>query len=43
VRVSEDREFEAALRDALAADRPTVIQLAVDRRWTSATELPSGS
>ena len=32
VRVERDAEFEPALRAALAADRPTVIQLALDQR-----------
>jgi acetolactate synthase-1/2/3 large subunit len=35
VRVDADAEFEGALRTALATDRPTVIQLALDRRWVS--------
>jgi len=35
VRVDGDAEFEGALRTALATDRPTVIQLALDRRWVS--------
>jgi acetolactate synthase-1/2/3 large subunit len=34
-RVSRDAEFEPALRDALAADRPAVIQLEVDPRWVT--------
>ena len=34
-RVDRDEAFEPALRAALAADRPTVIQLALDRRWVS--------
>jgi acetolactate synthase I/II/III large subunit len=34
-RVERDDAFEPALRAALAADRPTVIQLALDRRWVS--------
>ena len=34
-RVDRDDAFEPALRAALAADRPTVIQLALDRRWVS--------
>ena len=34
-RVDTDDTFEPALRQALAADRPTVIQLALDRRWVS--------
>jgi acetolactate synthase-1/2/3 large subunit len=32
-RVTRDREFEPALRDALSADRPAVIQLELDPRW----------
>jgi acetolactate synthase-1/2/3 large subunit len=35
VRVERDAEFEGALRAALAADRTTVIQLALDKRWVS--------
>ena len=35
VRVETDAAFEAALRTALAAAGPTVIQLVVDRRWES--------
>jgi acetolactate synthase-1/2/3 large subunit len=34
-RVEADAEFEPALRAALAADRPTVIHLVLDRRWAS--------
>jgi acetolactate synthase-1/2/3 large subunit len=34
-RVDDDAGFEPALRQALAADRPTVIQLSLDRRWVS--------
>lgn len=34
-RVTRDAEFEPALRDALAADRPAVIQLEMDPRWIS--------
>ena len=34
-RVDSDDAFEGALRQALAADRPTVIQLSLDRRWLS--------
>jgi acetolactate synthase-1/2/3 large subunit len=41
-RVEHDAEFEPALRQALAADRPTVIQLAVDRAWVSVDERPTG-
>jgi hypothetical protein len=33
--VDRDDAFEPALRAALAADRPTVIQLALDQRWVS--------
>ena len=35
VRVERDAEVEPALRQALAEDRSTVIQLALDRRWVS--------
>ncbi len=42
IHVDSDGEFEPALRDALAADRPTVIHLSVDRRWLSLDELPGG-
>jgi acetolactate synthase-1/2/3 large subunit len=35
VRVDADTGFEPALRQALAADRPTVIQLTLDRAWVS--------
>jgi acetolactate synthase-1/2/3 large subunit len=35
VRVDADAAFEPALRQALAADRPTVIQLVLDRSWVS--------
>ncbi len=41
VKVDEDAEFEAALRAALAADRTSVIQLSVDRRWVSVDDLPA--
>jgi acetolactate synthase-1/2/3 large subunit len=40
VRVDKDAEFEGALRAALAADRPTVIQLALDRRWVAVDQPP---
>ena len=33
--VSADSQFEPALRQALAADVPTVIHVALDRRWVS--------
>jgi acetolactate synthase-1/2/3 large subunit len=35
VRVDTDAGFEPALRQALATDRPTVIQVALDRVWVS--------
>jgi acetolactate synthase-1/2/3 large subunit len=35
VRVDADDGFEPALKQALASDRSTVIQLALDRRWLS--------
>ncbi len=35
VRVERDDEFEPALRQALAEERSTVIQLALDRAWVS--------
>jgi len=35
VRVDKDADFEPALRQALAVDRPTVIHLALDRAWVS--------
>ena len=38
VRVEKDAEFEPALRAAIAADRATVIQLSLDRRWVSVDE-----
>ncbi|CAN5575060.1 thiamine pyrophosphate-binding protein [soil metagenome] len=34
-RVTRDAEFEPALRDALAADRPAVLQLELDPAWLS--------
>ena len=40
VRVDTDAAFEPALRTALAAAGPTVIQLAVDRRWVSVDDHP---
>jgi acetolactate synthase-1/2/3 large subunit len=35
VRVESDAAFEGALRTALAASGPTVIQVILDRRWAS--------
>lgn len=40
VRVDTDADVAPALRQALVADRPTVIQLAVDRRWTGVDATP---
>lgn len=40
VRVDADAGVEPALRQALVSDRPTVIQLAVDRRWTGVDATP---
>jgi acetolactate synthase-1/2/3 large subunit len=40
-RVESDAAFEPALRQALAADRPTVLQLVLDRRWVSPDQTPS--
>jgi acetolactate synthase-1/2/3 large subunit len=40
-RVERDEEFEPALRAALAADRTTVIQLALDKAWASIDSAPS--
>jgi len=40
IRVERDADFEPALRAALAADRSTVIQLTLDRRWVSVDLLP---
>jgi acetolactate synthase-1/2/3 large subunit len=41
VRVERDADFEPALRSALVADRPTVIQLTLDRAWVSVDQPPS--
>jgi acetolactate synthase-1/2/3 large subunit len=38
IRVETDAAFEQALRQALANDRPTVIQLALDRGWVHPDE-----
>ncbi len=40
VKVERDDELEQALRQALAADRPTVIHVALDRAWVSVDERP---
>ena len=42
VKVERDAELEAALRQAMVEDRPTVIQLTVDRRWVSVDEVAAG-
>jgi acetolactate synthase-1/2/3 large subunit len=39
-RVETDAEFAPALRQALVADRPTVLHLVVDRRWTGVDARP---
>ena len=39
VHVERDDEFEPALRQALVEERPTVIQVALDRRWVSVDTL----
>ncbi|MGK2851977.1 MAG: thiamine pyrophosphate-dependent enzyme, partial [Candidatus Limnocylindrales bacterium] len=41
VRVEHDAEFEDALRQAMAEDRPTLIHLQLDRRWVSVDEVAS--
>jgi len=41
VKVEKDAEFEPALRAALAADRATVIQLTLDKRWISVDQTPA--
>jgi len=40
-RVETDAQLEPALRQAIAADRPTVLQLVLDRRWVSPDLTPS--
>lgn len=40
-RVENDDALEAALRQAIAADRPTVLQLVLDRRWVSPDLTPA--
>ncbi|TAK01489.1 MAG: hypothetical protein EPO36_05520 [Chloroflexota bacterium] len=40
VRVDSDSGVESALRQALVAEKPTIIQLAVDRRWTGVDATP---
>jgi acetolactate synthase-1/2/3 large subunit len=43
IRVETDAAFEQALRQALANDRPTVIQLALDRGWVHPDEPFAGA
>ncbi|HXI45845.1 MAG TPA: thiamine pyrophosphate-dependent enzyme [Candidatus Acidoferrales bacterium] len=40
IAVGDDAAFEPALRQALAADRPTVLHLTLDRRWESVDSRP---
>ncbi len=40
VQVERDADFEPALRGALAADRATVIHVALDRGWVSIDQTP---
>jgi acetolactate synthase-1/2/3 large subunit len=40
VKVEDDAGVESALRQALVADKPTVIQLVVDRRWEGVDSTP---
>jgi acetolactate synthase-1/2/3 large subunit len=40
-RIESDAALEPALRQALAADRPTVLQLVLDRRWVNPDTVPS--
>ncbi len=40
VHVADDAAFEPALRQALIADRPTLLHLAMDRRWEGVDSRP---
>ena len=40
VRVENDAAFVSALQQALGADRPTVLHLVMDRRWTGVDARP---
>jgi acetolactate synthase-1/2/3 large subunit len=40
VRVDRDPDFEPAVRAAIVADRPTVIQVALDRAWLTIDQPP---
>lgn len=42
VRIESDAELEPALRQALAEDRPTVLQLTLDRAWVSVDTFADG-
>jgi acetolactate synthase-1/2/3 large subunit len=40
VHVADDQAFEPALRQALVTDRPTLLHLALDRRWEGVDSRP---
>jgi len=40
VTVERDEELEPALRQALVAERPTLIQLTLDRAWVAVGDRP---
>lgn len=40
IHVADDAAFEPALRQALVADRPTVLHLSLDRRWEGVDSRP---
>jgi acetolactate synthase-1/2/3 large subunit len=40
IAVENDAAFEPALRRALAAERPTVIHVTLDRHWVSPDQTP---
>jgi acetolactate synthase-1/2/3 large subunit len=40
VRVEDDAAFEPALRQALVADKPSVLHLVMDRRWEGVDSRP---
>src|SRR5690606_35794999 len=42
IRVEGDADLEAALRQALAADRPTVLHVVLDRAWVSVDQPAAG-
>jgi thiamine pyrophosphate-dependent acetolactate synthase large subunit-like protein len=41
IKVEKDAELEPALRTALAADRASLIHLALDKRWVSVDQPPA--